>query len=94
LTDKDYEMAVKICIPPELQSYTKNMATVEVNGSTIGECLQELFRQYADLQQTVPPTGFQIYKANAADEPIFSWDSDRPLRDGEELTLSFISGCC
>jgi hypothetical protein len=87
-------MAVKICIPPELRSYTKNLAVVEVNGHTIGECLQELFRQYLELQQTVPPTGFQIYKANVADEPIFSWDSDRPVRDGEELVLSFISGCC
>ena len=87
-------MGVKIHIPPELRSYTKNLAVVEVNGHTIGECLRELFWQYADLQQTVPPTGFQIYKANAADEPIFSWDSDRPVRDGEELVLSFISGCC
>jgi hypothetical protein len=87
-------MGVKIQIPLELRSYTKNLAVVEVNGHTIGECLRELFRQYADLQQTVPPTGFQIYKTNAANEPIFSWDSDRPVRDGEELTLSFISGCC
>ena len=87
-------MTVKIRIPPELRSYTKNLAVVEVNGHTIGECLQELFRQYLELQQTVPPTGFQIYKTNVVNEPIFSWDSDRPVRDGEELVLSFISGCC
>jgi len=32
-------MSVKIGISPSLQPFTNNIAVVEVNGSTIGECL-------------------------------------------------------
>ena len=32
-------MSVKIGISPSLQPFTNNIASVEVNGSTIGECL-------------------------------------------------------
>jgi len=84
-------MSVKIRIPSYIQQYTNQMEVVEVNGSTIGECLQDMFRQLPDLEKTVPSTGFEIYING---ERIFSWESDKPVKTGEELLISFLTGCC
>lgn len=84
-------MVAKIHLPPPWQKFINNAETVEVNGSTVGECLQNMFQKFPDLQKTVPPTGFEIYINS---ERVFSWQSDQPVKDGDEMILSSISGCC
>jgi sulfur carrier protein ThiS len=43
-------MAVKIKIAQMLYQYTDNRETVEVDGSTVRECLDNLVRKYPELQ--------------------------------------------
>ena len=46
-------MSVKINIPQFLLQFTSGMKTVEVNGSTIGECLNDLVRQFPGLGENL-----------------------------------------
>ena len=39
-------MSIKIHIPSFLQSSTNGVVIAEVNGSTVGECLNHLFEQF------------------------------------------------
>ena len=43
-------MGVKINIPTPLRPYTGQQAVVEIDGNTIGELLQNLTKQHADLK--------------------------------------------
>lgn len=84
-------MQVKIHFPLPWQKFASNAETIEANGSTVGQCLQDMFQKFPALQGTAPPTGFELHING---EKAFSWQSDRPVKDGDELIISSISGCC
>ncbi len=46
---KEPKMSIKIDIPSHLQPFTNNLAVVEVSGSTVGECLNHLVKQFPDV---------------------------------------------
>ena len=46
-------MNTKIHIYSGLQSYTKNQDIIEVNGSTVGECLNDLARQFPNIRRSI-----------------------------------------
>ena len=43
--------AMKVHIPTPLRQYAGKQATVEVTGATVGDALQQLISQYADLRR-------------------------------------------
>jgi molybdopterin converting factor small subunit len=42
-------MSIKIHLYSSLRKYTDNHSIVEVNGTTVGECLNDLVRQYPSI---------------------------------------------
>ena len=47
-------MSVKITIPyPHLLQFANNQASVEVNGSSVGECLGDLIRQFPGIEKGI-----------------------------------------
>jgi len=84
-------MAITIHLPAPYKEFAGNSETVSVNGNTVGECLRDMFQKCPDLQNAVPPTGFEILLNGRS---VFSWGSDRPVKDGDELTITPVSGCC
>ncbi len=84
-------MSVTMRFSPEFCKYIAGLDTVQVDGQTIGECLQSMFRQCPDLVQALPVTGFSI---QVGEKRAFSWESDRQVNDGDELVLSIFPGCC
>lgn len=44
-------MRIKVKIGPRLQEYTGIPETLEVNGRTVGECLDDLIRQYPESNE-------------------------------------------
>jgi len=44
-------LSIKVNIPQFLQGYTNNIKTTAVKGSTIGECLTALIRQFPRLKK-------------------------------------------
>jgi len=84
-------MSIKIRLPADFRKYANNEEIVEVNGHTTGESLQDLFRQCTRFKEGMPVTGFVIHVGK---ERAYSWESDRPVKDGDELLISLLSGCC
>jgi molybdopterin converting factor small subunit len=47
-------MSVKITIAyPHLQQFTNNRESIEVNGSSVGECLGDLIRQFPGIDKGI-----------------------------------------
>ena len=46
-------MSIKIHIPSYFQSYTNNKEVVEANGTTVGECLEQLVKQFPEFKTMI-----------------------------------------
>ena len=88
-------MSIKTGIPSYLQSFTNNLETVEVNGSTVGECLGYLIKQF-------PGMGKKLFDKNGKlldyvgiyinGEDAYPDELSRPVQDGDELLILYIIG--
>jgi adenylyltransferase/sulfurtransferase len=86
-------MTVEINIPPALQALADGVRTINVSGSTIGECLEELAEQYPELKEKIftgngrLPKGMNIFinGASAYPKPLA-----RPVRDGDKVHIAYI----
>lgn len=86
-------MSVKINIHPFLSQYTNNQDVVEVNGSTVGQCLEELVSRFPELR----PWLFEKNgKLNRLVEIYVNMKSSypeelaKPVRDGDQLHIIII----
>jgi len=88
-------MSVKINIPSYMKSLTNNMEVAEMNGNTVGECLNHLIEQF-------PGVGKRLFskKDNLFENIIISVNGEsaypkqlaKPVKDGDELNIIFIIG--
>ena len=86
-------MSIMIGISPSLQSLTNNVAIAEVNGSTIGECVNHLVKKFPDIENML------IIRSNKLFGPIgiyvnrdqnITRELDKPVEDGEELYMLYM----
>ena len=88
-------MSIKINIPWHLRSSTNSMAVVEVNGSTVGECLSHLVKQFPGVEKTLFDENgklhfyIDLYVNNASAYPE---ELAKPVKDGDELRILYIIG--
>jgi len=88
-------MSIKIEIPCSLQSLTNNTAVAEVEGRTVGECLEHLVAQFPrikpvlfdkdgklDMFGDVYVNGNSFYPQALA----------KPVKDGDELYVAILVG--
>ena len=89
-------MGTKVNSPSFFQRYTDEHDTVEVNGTTIGECLSDLIRQFPDMERML------FYEPDDLDdgvviclnrEVLTAWDSplNRRVVDSDEISLLVIA---
>jgi len=55
-------MSVEVNIPPFLQSLADDVKQIDVSGSTVGECLNELVKRYPQLKARLFTRGGKIHK--------------------------------
>ncbi len=89
-------MSVKVNINPILHYFDEGQNVVEVNGSTIGECLKELVAKVPGLKKSLfDERGalhdyLEIYINRVRAHPD---DYEGPIKDGDELyVMPVISG--
>ena len=88
-------MSIKINIPSYMKSFTNNMRVVEVKGSTVGECLNHLVKQFPGMKKRLFSKNGNLFEniiisingASAYPEQIA-----KPVKDGDELDIVFIIG--
>lgn len=87
-------MSVKVKIfYPHLQQYTDNQEVVEVNGSTVGECLGDLVKQFPGIEKGIFDEHGQLinyvyFFING--KGTYPTDLAKPVRDGDELTIALL----
>ncbi len=83
-------MSIKVNIHPYLYHLTNNQDIVEVEGTTVGECLKFLVKQYPDIEHI-----FFNENGKFTDdvnifinlENIFPEELSKPVKDGDELHI-------
>lgn len=90
---KSWNMSVQIDIPPLLRHHTNGMTTAEVKGSTVGECLNYLVKQY-------PATKKRLFDKNGRllryveicvnGETTYPEELATPVNDGDEISIVYV----
>ena len=86
-------MSVKIHFASSIQSYVDNKETVEVNGSTVGECLNQLVRQFPAVKKMLfakkgKLLGHVGVYINGKD--AYPKELTKPVKNGDELYVLFV----
>ena len=86
-------MSVKIKIDPILQQFTNNQASIQVNGDTVIECLDELMRQFPGTEKWLFDTNGTLMALILFNQEVtYQRDLIRLVTDGDELHLVPIVG--
>ena len=88
-------MSIKITIPSYLQSFTNDKEVVEVNGSTVGECLAHLVQQFPGIEKMLfaksgkllPYLGIYING-----EDVYPEELAKPIKARDDFYILYIIG--
>ena len=86
-------MATKVHLYTSLKSYTNGRSVVEVNGTTLGSCLNDLVRQFPKIKQVLfdkygrllPKVFVSVNMQSAYPEEL-----EKPIKDGDELYIALV----
>ena len=86
-------MSIKINIHPFLSHFTNDQDVVEVNGSTVGQCLERLVTQFPQLKNWLFDKDGKLNRlvdiyVNL--ESSYPEELDKPVKDGDELHIVVI----
>lgn len=86
-------MSIKVNIHPALYHYTNDQDVAEVNGSTVGECLGDLVKQFPGIEKGLFDKKGKLL--NYVDiyvnlQSAFPEELAKPVKDGDELHLVLI----
>ena len=88
-------MSIKVNITSLLQHTTNGVKVAEVNGDTVGQCLDQLVKQFPRLEQALFDKNgklhsyFDIYINK---ESAYPEELAKPIKDGDELSIILILG--
>ena len=83
-------MAVKVNLHLSLQRFTDGEKTLEVNGSTVGECVGALIETYPELESFLFDSGgeFKSYIGVYVNlQNTYPKEMDTPVKEGDEIHL-------
>jgi molybdopterin converting factor small subunit len=86
-------MNVRINLHPNLSQFTNGWAIVEVSGSTVGECVDQLVKQFPRVKRML--LGKDGKLLNYVDiyvngESSYPEELAKPVKDGDELHITII----
>ena len=83
-------MSVNVNIHPSLQYITEDREIVEVTGSTVGECFQELVKEYPGLEEWLYEKGGKLSKyidIFVNQESAYPEELKKVVKDGDEIYI-------
>lgn len=88
-------MSIKINLPSYFLPYTNDKYIIEVEGATVGECLNQLVKQFPDLKKMVFDKKGKLHAyigIYVNGEDAFPQQVAKPVRDGDEIHIIYIIG--
>jgi hypothetical protein len=86
-------MGIRINVADEIARFADIPVTIEVHGSTIRECLNELARKFPDSRKWLfDRRGRPLFLTLVNDEAAYTTDLKRPMKTGDRLNLLMILG--
>ncbi len=88
-------MSIKIDIPSYLQPYASNRETVEVNGGTVGECIDHLVKQFPSMEKMLFDKNSKLHGYVGIyinGEDAYPEELAKPIKDGDKLYILYIIG--
>ena len=83
-------MSIKININPSFYHLTDNKGTVEVNGTTVGQCLNHLVKQFPGIEKAVFDKKGNLLNyidIYVNQESAYPEELAKPVKDGDELYI-------
>jgi sulfur-carrier protein len=84
-------MAVTVKLPTQLRAAAGNATEAQVEGGTVGEALDSLYTQHAELRERIADDGGGLRRfvnVYIGGEDIRFLDGlETPVKDGDELTI-------
>ena len=83
-------MTVQLDISSIFARYTDNRLSIELEGSTIGECLNDLVARYPELKKIILDSNGRLrhsYEIYVNGESAYPREMTRPVEDGDKLNL-------
>jgi len=88
-------MSIQIKIPSYLQPLPIDTEVVEVSGSTVGECLNQLVKQFPEIKKMLFAKNDKLYSFVSIyvnGEDSYPEELAKPVKDGDELQILHIIG--
>jgi molybdopterin converting factor small subunit len=86
-------MSVTVNLHPSLQHLTNGQAIVKVNGNTVGQCLDDLFKQFPKIKPWLFDKKGRLYNyidIYVNQESSYPEELAKPVKDGDELHITMI----
>jgi len=86
-------VSIKINIHPFLSQHTNDQDVVEVNGSTVGQCLEQLVARFPELRQWLFEKNGKLNRLveiYVNMESSYPEELAKPVKDGDELHIIVI----
>ena len=87
--------SVKINIPSYTRSFTNKMEVVEVNGSTVGKCLNHLVEQFPGMKKQLFSKNGNLFEniiISINGKSAYPEQLAKPVKEGDELNILLIIG--
>ena len=88
-------MGVRIVIPSFLRHFTNKLESVEVNGSSVSGCLNNLTKQFPDIKKILFAKNDELLSyvgIYVNGEDAYPEELAKPVKDGDELHILYIIG--
>ena len=85
-------MSITVKIGPILYQYTGDRGVAEVNGSTVAECLDNLVKQFPDIEKGLfSESGGLLHYVGIwiNGEDSYPNELAKPVKDGDELYITY-----
>ncbi len=88
-------MSLKVKFPSYWQFFTDGIEMAEVNGSTVGECLEHLVEQFPPLKKRLFDRQggvFPYFNLYVNGESAYPERLNKTVKDGDEIRILLVSG--
>ena len=86
-------MSIKINVSLFLHQYTNGLEVVEVNGSTVGQCLDHLVKQFPGIKQWLFDNNGKLHSyitLYVNGRSTYPEELAKPVKSGDELNILFM----